>query len=100
MHVHFIAIAGSVMQQIANALKKKGYVVTGSDDEIFEPAKSNLLTEGILPEKTGWYPEKITTDIDSVILGMHAKEDNPELQKAKELGVTVLTEEAFLSMLK
>ena len=89
MHVHFIAIAGSVMHQLAIALKKKGYVVTGSDDEIFEPAKSNLLTEGILPEKTGWYSEKITTDIDSVILGMHAKEDNRELQKAKELGVKI-----------
>lgn len=89
MKVHFIAIGGSVMHQLAIALKKKGYVVTGSDDEIFEPAKSNLQKEGILPKKDGWYPEKITADIDAVILGMHAREDNPELQKAKSLNLSI-----------
>ncbi|MDB5199063.1 MAG: UDP-N-acetylmuramate--L-alanine ligase [Chitinophagaceae bacterium] len=89
MHVHFIAIGGSVMHQLAIALKRKGYVVTGSDDEIFEPAKSNLEKENILPSKTGWFPEKITKNIDAVILGMHAKEDNPELQKAKESGLKI-----------
>jgi len=85
MNVHFIAIGGSVMHQLAIALRRKGYDVTGSDDEIFEPASGNLKREGILPEKTGWFPEKITSDLDAVILGMHAKEDNPELRKAREL---------------
>ena len=89
MHVHFIAIGGSVMHQLAIALKRKGYKVTGSDDEIFEPAKTNLDNEDILPGKMGWNPERITDDIDAVILGMHAKEDNPELQKAKELGLKI-----------
>lgn len=77
------------MHQLAIALKRKGYIVTGSDDEIFEPAKSNLQKEGILPEKEGWYPEKITKDIDAVILGMHAREDNPELQKAHALNLSI-----------
>jgi UDP-N-acetylmuramate: L-alanyl-gamma-D-glutamyl-meso-diaminopimelate ligase len=89
MHVHFIAIGGSVMHQLAIALKKKGYQVSGSDDEIFEPAKSNLEKEGILPAETGWFPEKITKKIDAVILGMHAKDDNPELQKARESGLKI-----------
>ena len=82
MRVHFISIGGSVMHQLAIALKRKGYQVTGSDDEIFEPAASNLKQHGILPGETGWFPEKISKDIDAVILGMHAKQDNPELQKA------------------
>ncbi len=89
MHVHFIAIGGSVMHQLAIALKRKGYFVSGSDDEIFEPAKSNLEKENILPSETGWFPEKITKNIDAVILGMHAKDDNSELQKAKELGLKI-----------
>jgi len=89
MHVHFIAIGGSVMHQLAIALRRKGYIVSGSDDEIFEPAKANLKKEGILPAETGWFPEKINKDIDAVILGMHAKEDNPEIQKAKELGLKI-----------
>jgi UDP-N-acetylmuramate: L-alanyl-gamma-D-glutamyl-meso-diaminopimelate ligase len=87
--VHFIAIGGSVMHQLAIALHKKGYVVTGSDDEIFEPATSNLKANGILPEKDGWFPEKINVNIDAIILGMHAKQDNPELQKAKEFGLKI-----------
>ena len=89
MKVHFIAIGGSVMHQLAIALKRKGYIVSGSDDEIFEPAKSNLQQEGILPAREGWDPNKISSDLDAVILGMHAKEDNPELARAKELGVMI-----------
>lgn len=89
MKVHFIAIGGSVMHQLAISLKRKGYHVTGSDDEIFEPAKSNLEKEGIMPLDLGWHPSRINIDIDAVILGMHAKEDNPELQKAKEIGLKI-----------
>ncbi len=89
MNVHFIAIGGSVMHQLAIALTKKGYLVTGSDDEIFEPARSNLEQEGLLPVAMGWYPEKIHKGLDAIILGMHAKGDNPELQRAEELGLTI-----------
>lgn len=89
MRVHFIAIGGSVMHQLALALHRKGYQVTGSDDEIFEPALSNLQQEGLLPASIGWFPEKITPETNAVILGMHAKQDNPELLKAKELGIPV-----------
>ncbi len=89
MRVHFIAIGGSVMHQLALALHRKGYQVTGSDDEIFEPARSNLEREGILPPGEGWFPERIVPGIDSIILGMHAKGDNPELLKAMELKIPV-----------
>lgn len=89
MYVHFIAIGGSVMHQLAIALSLKGYQVSGSDDEIFEPAKSNLQKHNILPAETGWFPEKLNEHIDAVILGMHAKEDNPEIQRAKELGLKI-----------
>lgn len=89
MKVHFIAIGGSAMHNLAIALKKKGFFVTGSDDEIFEPSKGRLKKHNILPKEFGWFPEKITTDLDAIILGMHAREDNPELLKAKELGVKV-----------
>ena len=89
MKIHFISIGGSVMHQLAIALKRKGYQITGSDDEIFEPAKSNLAKEGILPEEIGWQPDRITRDLDAVILGMHAKADNPELLRSKELGVSI-----------
>lgn len=89
MKVHFIAIGGSVMHQLALALNRKGYIVTGSDDEIFEPARSNLAHAGLLPEADGWFPEKITPGIDAIILGMHAKGDNPELQRARELGLKI-----------
>ena len=91
MKVHFIAIGGSVMHQLALALKQKGYEVTGSDDEIFEPARSNLANEGLLPLDIGWFPEKIDSTIDSVILGMHAKHDNPELAKARELHLKIFS---------
>jgi len=89
MKIHFIAIGGSVMHQLAIALRRKGYVVTGSDDEIFEPAKSNLEKEGLLPSAVGWYPEKINSGLDAVILGMHAKADNPELMRAGELSLPI-----------
>jgi len=87
--VHFIAIGGSVMHQLAIALKNKGYQVTGSDDEIFEPALSNLQQAGILPASMGWDPARITPDLDAVILGMHARDDNPELIKARELQLKI-----------
>lgn len=77
------------MHQLAIALSKKGYTVTGSDDEIFEPARSNLDQEGLLPAAIGWYPEKLGSGLDAVILGMHARADNPELQRAEELGLPI-----------
>lgn len=89
MRVHFIAIGGSAMHNLAIALHKKGFNVSGSDDHIFEPSASRLAKYGLLPEQDGWYPEKITTELDAVILGMHARVDNPELLKAQELGVTI-----------
>ncbi|MEO6917045.1 MAG: Mur ligase domain-containing protein, partial [Chitinophagaceae bacterium] len=89
MRVHFIAVGGSVMHQLAIALSKKGYVVTGSDDEIFEPALGNLERQGLLPISRGWFPEKISVTLDAVILGMHAKADNEELLRAKELGLKI-----------
>src|ERR1700744_2720933 len=89
MNVHFIAIGGSVMHQLAIALHRKGYKVTGSDDEIFEPARTNLEQEGLLPAALGWRPEKIGSGLDAVILGMHAREDNPELQRARELELPI-----------
>ena len=96
MRVHLIAIGGSAMHNLALALYEKGYAVTGSDDEIFEPSYSRLKDKGLLPEAMGWYPEKITAGIDAVILGMHARGDNPELQKAKELGLNIYSYPEFL----
>ena len=89
MKIHFISIGGSVMHQLAIALKRKGYQITGSDDEIFEPSRTNLDKEGLLPAQMGWSADNITNDLDAAILGMHAKGDNPELLKAKELGIPV-----------
>jgi UDP-N-acetylmuramate: L-alanyl-gamma-D-glutamyl-meso-diaminopimelate ligase len=89
MRIHFIAIGGSAMHNLAIALRRKGFKVTGSDDVLFEPAVSHLARYGLLPEKEGWYPEKITGDIDAIILGMHARADNPELLKAQELGIKI-----------
>ncbi|MEN9686352.1 MAG: hypothetical protein RLZZ28_2138 [Bacteroidota bacterium] len=89
MRVHFISIGGSVMHQLAIALHRKGYHVTGTDDEIFEPAKGNLAAEGLLPAAIGWDSSLITNDIDAIILGMHAKADNPELIKASEMGLNI-----------
>jgi len=87
--IHFIAIGGAVMHQLALALLRQGNVVSGSDDEINDPAKSNLAAAGILPPAHGWFPEKITKDIDAIVLGMHAKADNPELIAAQALGVPI-----------
>ena len=96
MRIHFIAIGGAVMHNLAIALHLKGYSITGSDDEIFEPSRSRLASYGLLPEAYGWYPEKITGDIDTIILGMHAKTDNPELLKAIESGIKVMSFPEFL----
>jgi UDP-N-acetylmuramate: L-alanyl-gamma-D-glutamyl-meso-diaminopimelate ligase len=89
MKIHFTSIGGSVMHQLAIALKRKGYQITGSDDEIFEPAKSNLAAEGILPGSIGWQPDKLDKSLDAVILGMHAKGDNPEIMRARELNLPI-----------
>lgn len=96
MRTHFIAIGGSAMHNLALALHNKGYQVTGSDDAIFEPSKSRLEKKGLMPKEFGWFPEKITSDIEAVILGMHAKADNPELLKAQELGLKIYSYPEFL----
>ena len=96
MHLHFIAIGGSAMHNLAMALHEKGEHITGSDDEIFEPSKSRLKAKGLLPDEFGWFPENITTGIDVIILGMHAKADNPELLKAKELGLKIYSYPEYL----
>lgn len=93
---HFIAIGGSAMHNLALALGQEGYTVTGSDDEIAEPSRSRLARAGMLPDEIGWFPEKISTDIDEVIVGMHARSDNPELRKAIELGLKVYSYPAYL----
>ncbi len=96
MRIHFIAIGGSAMHNLALALHYKGDKVTGSDDVIFEPSKSRLKEKGLLPDEFGWFPEKITGDIDAIILGMHAKPDNPELARAQELGINIYSYPEFL----
>ncbi|MBC7553461.1 MAG: peptidoglycan synthetase [Taibaiella sp.] len=88
-HIHFIAIGGAIMHQLAIALHKKGYIITGSDDEINDPAKINLIAERIMPEANGWFAEKIDGNVEAVVLGMHAKGDNPELLAAKAKGIPV-----------
>ena len=96
MNLHFIAIGGAAMHNLALALHNKGYKVTGSDDTIFEPSKSRLEVKGLLPETFGWFSEKITKNLDAIVLGMHAKEDNPELLKAQELGLKIYSYPEFL----
>jgi UDP-N-acetylmuramate: L-alanyl-gamma-D-glutamyl-meso-diaminopimelate ligase len=96
MNVHFIAIGGSAMHNLAIALHQKGYKVTGSDDEIFEPSRTRLKTLGLLPELDGWFTDRIHTGLDAVILGMHARKDNPELSKALELGLKVYSYPEYL----
>lgn len=96
MRIHFIAIGGSAMHNLALALHQKGYIVSGSDDVIFEPSKSRLAKQGILPSQFGWFPDKIDTSLDAVILGMHAKADNPELIKAKQLNLKIYSYPEFL----
>lgn len=97
MRIHFIAIGGAAMHNLAMAVAQKtGYVVTGSDDEIFDPALTHLRDAGLLPKQMGWHPELITKDIDAIILGMHAREDNPELLRAKELGLRIYSFPEYL----
>jgi UDP-N-acetylmuramate: L-alanyl-gamma-D-glutamyl-meso-diaminopimelate ligase len=96
MNVHFIAVGGSAMHNLAIALNRKGYKVTGSDDEIFEPSRSRLEKEGILPKEIGWNNELIHSNLDAVILGMHARADNPELIRAKELNIPVFSYPEYL----
>jgi UDP-N-acetylmuramate: L-alanyl-gamma-D-glutamyl-meso-diaminopimelate ligase len=96
MNVHFIAIGGAAMHNLAIALHNKGYKVTGSDDTIFDPSKSRLEAKGLLPETFGWFPEKISSALDAVVLGMHAKADNPELLKAQDLGLKIYSYPEFL----
>lgn len=96
MEIHFIAIGGSAMHNLAIALHKKEYKITGSDDAIFEPSKSRLQKHGLLPLTLGWYPEKIHSKLDAIVLGMHAKPDNPELLKAQELGLKIYSYPEFL----
>lgn len=96
-HIHFIAIGGAAMHNLALAVASKaGYQVTGSDDEIFDPALTHLRDAGLLPDKMGWFPERITKDIDAIILGMHAREDNPELVRARELGIKIYSFPEYL----
>ncbi|RSK24703.1 UDP-N-acetylmuramate--L-alanine ligase [Hymenobacter metallilatus] len=94
--LHLIATGGSIMHNLALALHRRGAQVTGSDDEIFEPAKSRLAKAGLLPAQEGWFPEKITQDLDAVIVGMHARPDNPELLRAQELGLRVYSFPEFI----
>ena len=97
MRIHFIAIGGAAMHNLAMAVATKaGYVVTGSDDEIFDPARTHLEKAGLLPQEMGWHPENITSDIDAIILGMHAREDNPELVRARELGIKIYSFPEYL----
>ncbi len=96
MRIHLIAIGGAVMHNLALALNSKGYVVTGSDDEIFEPSRSRLKKYGLLPDKNGWFPDLLDRTIDAVILGMHAKSDNPELIRALELKLPVYSFPEFV----
>ena len=87
--IHFIAIGGAAMHNLALALHQKGFLVSGSDDEINEPSRSRLNAAGLLPKQDGWKPESISKELDAVILGMHARADIPELLKAKELGLKI-----------
>ncbi|WP_420320219.1 UDP-N-acetylmuramate--L-alanine ligase [Flagellimonas sp.] len=96
MKIHFIAIGGSAMHNLALALEHKGYQITGSDDVIFEPSKGRLEAKGLLPDEFGWFPEKIHDNLDAVILGMHAKPDNPELLRAQALGLKIYSYPEFL----
>ena len=96
MRIHLTAIGGSAMHNLALALHKNGHLVTGSDDEIYDPARSRLEAAGLLPEKIGWQPEQIHPEIDLVIVGMHARADNPELQRATDLGIPIHSYPSFL----
>lgn len=97
MRIHFIAIGGSAMHNLAIALKQAGHIISGSDDEIFEPSKSRLQHFNLFPGQMGWHPESISHNLDAVILGMHAKADNPELLQAQQMGVQVFSYPEFLA---
>ncbi len=96
MQIHFIAIGGAAMHNLALALHNKGFKVTGSDDAIFDPSKNRLKKAGLLPKELGWFPDKIHDKLDGVILGMHAKDDNPELIKAKKSGIRIYSYPEYL----
>ncbi len=96
MNIHFIAIGGAAMHNLAIALHKKGYQITGSDDTIHDPSKSRLENYGLLPAEYGWFPDKIHSNLDAIVLGMHAKVDNEELIKAQELGLKIYSYPEFL----
>lgn len=96
MKIHFIAIGGSAMHNLAIALKLKGFLISGSDDIIREPSKSRLAKYSLLPESEGWFPEKIKKDLDAIVLGMHAKKDNPELLEAKKNGLKIYSYPEFI----
>jgi len=96
MNIHFIAIGGSAMHNLAIALHNGGHSITGSDDQIFEPSRGRLALKGLLPEVEGWYPEKVHEGLDAIILGMHAREDNPELARAQELELPIFSYPEFL----
>ena len=96
MKIHFIAIGGSAMHNLAIALKLKGFSITGSDDAINDPSRSRLKKYNLLPQKEGWFSDKITSDIDAVVLGMHAKDDNPELLKARKIGLKIYSYPEFI----
>ena len=94
--IHFIAIGGAAMHNLALALLSQGHEITGSDDEIYEPSKSLLEKHGLLPAEFGWFPSKINADIDTIVLGMHARADNPELLRAQELGLKIESYPSFI----
>ena len=96
MKIHFIAIGGSAMHNLAIALKQKGYCISGSDDEIFDPSRGRLEKHGLLPNEIGWFPEKLDNTFDAIVLGMHARADNPELARAKELGIKIYSYPEYL----
>ncbi len=96
MKLHFIAIGGAAMHNLAIALKNKGYTITGSDDNVFEPSRSRLKEHGLLPDEMGWNPAKITSDLDGIILGMHARKDNSELLRAKDIGLKIYSYPEYL----
>lgn len=91
MYYHFIAIGGAAMHNLAMALQDSGHKITGSDDKVFDPSRSRLESKGLLPKEEGWFPENIDKKIDAIVLGMHAKKDNPELLKAQELGLKIFS---------
>jgi UDP-N-acetylmuramate: L-alanyl-gamma-D-glutamyl-meso-diaminopimelate ligase len=96
MNMHFIAIGGSAMHNLALAMHENGHAVTGSDDEIFEPSRTRLAAKGLMPATLGWDAARITPEIDAIILGMHAREDNPELIRARGLNLKIYSYPEFL----